>query len=199
MTLRNSKRITDFLATVAGIGVFAAGVVALVNDWPVGTAFMLFVAGGALLPFISVPGRGNRPVIVVLAFAVAMATPLYSDFVVKRQIQGAYRGATEAAARLAEVAKQKGHWPSAPADFPDKLEPVQGDGYSRDIQVKDCRGASCTLVVTFTDHDYATSIRGRHFALWTKDGGRTWTCGPTRLYPLAPKDLPEACQPTGAH
>jgi len=85
------------------------------------------------------------------------------------------------------------------AEFPDKLEPIYSDGYSRDLQLKDCRGTSCALVVTLTDHDYDTSIRGRHFVLWTQDSGKTWSCGPTKLYPLAPKDLPEACQPTGAH
>ena len=192
-------RIADLLSTVLGVGLIVAGVLALSDQWPVGTAFMLIVAGGAALPLVQVPGKGRfaRPVIFVAAFAVAMATPLYSDFIVHRQIAGAYRAAAQAAARLTEVAKQGG-WPKAAADFPDKLD-VYADGYSRDIQLKGCSGMSCMLVVTLTDHDYDTSIRSRHFALWTKDGGKTWTCGPTRLYPLAPKDLPTACESTGAH
>lgn len=182
-----------------GIGLFVAGGVALAEQWPVGSAFMLFVAGGALLPFIRVPGRGSRAVIVIFAFAVAMATPLWKSFVVHRQVQGAFRFATDAAARLTENSKQDGRLPKAAAGFPDKLEPVYDDSYSHDLKIKDCGGESCTLVVTLTDHDYDTSIRSRSFALWTRDGGKTWACGPTAIYPLMPADLPATCQSTGSH
>ena len=192
------QRVTDLLATLLGIGMIVAGGLALADQWPVGTGLMLFIAGGALLPFVRVPGRGSRAVIVVLAFGVAMVTPLWSSFVVHRQVQGTYRYATDAAARLTEMAVKDGRWPSAAAGFPDKLEPVYRGAYSRDLEIKDCGGKSCTLIVTLTDHDYDTSIRSRHFALWTRDGGKTWACGPTKLYPLAPKDLPEPCQSTGS-
>jgi len=175
------------------------GGVALVEAWPVGSALMLFIAGLVLLPFIRVPGRGSRTVIFILAFGVAMVTPTWKSFVVHRQIQGAYRFATDAAARLTEVSKQDGRWPAAIGGFPDTLGPVYGDGYSRDLKIKGCGAGSCTLVVTLTDHDYDTSIRGRSFALWTRDGGKTWACGPATTYPLSPKDLPATCQPTGSH
>ncbi len=192
-------RITNILAILIGVGLILAGVAALVNAWPVGMAFMLIIAGAALLPFIRVRGRYSRTVIVVLAFSVAMATPLWSSFVVHQQVEAAYRAATDAAARLTELSQKDGRWPTAAAGFPDKLDPVYSDGHSRDLKLKDCGGESCTLVITLTDHDYDTSIRSRSFALWTQNGGKTWTCGPTALYPLAPKDLPDPCQSTGAH
>ncbi|HEY1992658.1 MAG TPA: pilin [Gammaproteobacteria bacterium] len=184
---------------VIGIGLFAAGFVALMAAWPVGTALMLFVAGAALLPFFQLRWRLPRLLVVAVALAVAAVTPMWKSLVVHRQVEGAMASVASAAARLRDTAQRDGAWPTAAAGFPDKLEPVHADGYSRDLMLKDCRGESCTLVVTLTDHGYDTSIRGRSFALWTRNGGRTWDCGPTARYPLAPKDLPEACQPTGAY
>lgn len=195
---RPAQHSTDVLATLVGIAVIVSGVVALVENWPVGTALMLFIAGTVLLPFVRVPGRGSRMAIFILAFGIAMVTPMWKSIVVHRQIHGAFQFATEAAARLTEMSAKDGRWPKVLAGFPDKLETASDDGYSRDLEIKDCGGVSCTLIVTLTDHDYDTSIRSRHFALWTQDGGKTWTCGPTALYPVTPQDLPEACRVTGS-
>ena len=186
--------VTDTLAALIGIGVILAGVVVVLEDGPVGSGLMLFIAGLVLLPYVPVPGRGSRTVIFILALGVALVTPMWKSFVVHRQTQAAFRFATEVAARLTETSAKDGRWPRDAVAFPEKLEPVEGDGWSHDVAIRDCGGERCTLIVTLKDWDYDTSIRSRSFALSTLDGGKTWTCHPTGGYHVRPVDLPAACR-----
>ncbi|MGE5624611.1 MAG: hypothetical protein ACM3ZT_03590 [Bacillota bacterium] len=189
-----ARRVINVLAALVGFGVMALAVALLFAEWPLGSVLAVFVSGLALLPFIPIPGRGARTVVFVLALAFAILMPVWQSRTVHRETQSAFLFASEAAARLAETSVKDGGWPATAEGFPDKLEPVYGDGYSRDLAIKDCGGASCTLIVTLADERYDAEIRGRSFALSTTDGGKTWHCGPSGEHSVIPSDLPAACR-----
>ena len=194
---KRAPRATHTLAAFVGFAVMALAVVLLFQEWPLGSALAVFVAGLVLLPFIPIPGQGSRTALFILALAYAIFMPAWEARVVHRQTQAAFLSAADTAARLADTAVKDGAWHTEQAGaLPDRIE-VDGDGWSRDVMLTDCGGADCTLIVRLTDARYEPEVRDRSFGLFTHDGGRTWSCGSAGQRSVMPSDLPRACRDQG--
>lgn len=188
------QRLTDVLAGLLGIGVILGGGELLLEDGPVGSGLAFILAGLALLPFIPIPGRGSRTVIFILGLGYGIGKPVWDSFTIHRETQQAVHSVMSAAARLRQTAVQGDAWHlDAPGALPDEIQ-VESDGWSRDIQVQECDGPACTLLVTLTDPRYHGDIRGRSFALYTADGGRSWHCRSAGEHSVMPSHLPSSCR-----
>jgi|GEM_PF-6725864 len=192
------RRAIDAVATVLGLGVAAIATVLLFEGVPLGASLPMLAAGLVLLPFIPIPGRGSRTTLFILLLGYSIVMPVYQSMMLHRQTQAALEFATATATQLAQAVVKDGQWPTAAAGFPDKLDPVQGDGFSHDVEITDCGDVYCTVLVRLTDQRYDDEIRGRSFGLWTKDGGKTWSCGSAGEPSVMPVDLPSVCRSEGS-
>jgi type IV pilus assembly protein PilA len=134
-------------------------------------------------------------VVAIIGILAAVAIPSYQDYTARAQVSEAMSLASQYKTALTE------YWADR-ADFPAGLTLAEFSGtqkgkYVDNIMLANHDGGTITVIAQFGD-GAASALRGKNFALDTRDGGKSWHCGddvatavtdpvPTRLMPGACK------------
>lgn len=136
-------------------------------------------------------------VIFVIGILAAIAIPLYMSYTAQAQLGEAVSIAGKTRSDLVHYREKAGSWPS-PASiarfdrYAESRAPV--GKYTHDLQVTDCRGEECSIVITMRRINVSRIVAGKTFRLRTTDGGLSWRCESAGDNPLGPAELPPSCR-----
>ena len=132
-------------------------------------------------------------VVAIIGILAAVAIPAYQDYIARAQVSEAVSLLGSGKTPLAEYFADKGTWPGA-------ANSVMGNTsgkYTSSIGLNNASGQTVALVATMKSGGINANITSKQVALFTTDGGKTWTCTLNTTYapqPLDPKYVPGSCR-----
>jgi len=135
-------------------------------------------------------------VVAIIGILAAVAIPAYQDYIARAQVSEAVSLLGSGKTPMAEYYADKGTWPGAASS-------VMGNTtgkYTQSIGLNSASGGTIALSATMKSSGINANVTSKGVALFTTDGGKTWTCTLTATYitaangPLDPKYVPGACR-----
>ena len=135
-------------------------------------------------------------VVAIIGILAAVAIPAYQDYIARAQVSEAVSMLGSGKTPLAEYFADKGTWPGAASS-------VMGNTtgkYLQSIGLNNASGQTVALSATMKSTGINANITSKGVALFTTDGGKTWTCTLNATYitaangALDPKYVPGACR-----
>ena len=132
-------------------------------------------------------------VVAIIGILAAVAIPAYQDYIARAQVSEAVNLLGSGKTPLAEYFADKGAWPGAASSV---MGNTSGK-YTASIGLTGNSGQTIALVATMKASGINANVTSKMVALFTTDGGKTWTCTLSATYataPLDPKYVPGACR-----
>ena len=127
----------------------------------------------------------------LIVVIVLVTLPMYGDYTHRSQASEAILLMGSARTPLAEYFAEQKKWPKSLEEL--KLD-TRGK-YTQSVVISKGAGAAADeleMVATMKTEGVDRRVSGQSVRYATKDGGRTWVCGPVTM---DPKNLPAACRP----
>lgn len=133
-----------------------------------------------------------------IGILAAIAIPQYQDYIARAQMSEAIHFATAARHPVHMYYEQNQHWPQNLADvYPPASQTDSVGRYVDSLRgVISPDGAYGIIATMKTDETVNVSIRGKALEMWSRDGGKTWWCGPASDNPVDVRVVPEICRDT---
>ncbi len=155
---------------------------------------------GASPPPNSVWTSAATVVVIPLGIGIlaAIAIPQYQDYVARAQMAEAIELSDAARHQVHQYFIQNKQWPQslvtvyAPATNLTSVGRYVASLYS----ILSPDGAYGIIATMKTDETVNFGIRGKALEMWTRDGGKSWWCGPASANPMDVKFVPAVCRDT---
>lgn len=111
-------------------------------------------------------------VVAIIGILAAIAIPSYNDYIARSQVSEAVSLMSGGKTPMAEYFADRGSWPSTPSSV---MGTVSGK-YVQSIGLQGASGGTVALIATMKSSGVNTKVAGDKVAVYTTDGGATWTC-----------------------